>query len=195
MPFIFDGINDRLKYHIYQCHETSKFRRDDLNKDNDHFFVFPYINITSNRFKFLIKKYHFSMAHTIHNKLNCFIKRHKDALDKFSQNDIVYKISCGDCNATYVGHSKRQLKTRVEEHRSSVRRGCSKSVIFDHCSSHNHNFDWDGVEICDIEHSYKKRLISEMIFIKRQSFGINIQNDTDSLPTLYNHILNLLPPF
>lgn len=62
--FIFDGIDDKLKYHIHQCHETSKFRRDDLNKDNDHFFVLPYINITSNRFKFLTKKYHFNTAHT-----------------------------------------------------------------------------------------------------------------------------------
>lgn len=135
----------------------------------------------SNRFKFLAKKYGFRMAHTIHNKLNCFIQRHKDAVDKFSQSDIVYKISCCDCDATYVGQTKRQLRTRVEEHKNSVRRGCANFVISDHCISFSHNFNWDGVEVCDIEHSYKNRLISEMISIKRLSHDINIYNDTDSL--------------
>lgn len=93
-----------------------------------------------------------------------------------------------------MGQSKRQLKTRVDEHRSSVRRGCTNFVISDHCVSFNHDFDWEGAEVCDIEHSHTKRLISEMIFIKRQSEGINIHNDTDSLPILYNHIIGLLPP-
>lgn len=91
-------------------------------------------------------------------------------------------MSCGDCDATYVGQSKRQLTTRVDEHRNSVRRGASNSVIAD-CIRFNHNFEWDDVKIVDTEKEYKKRLISEMISIKRQSKGINIQSDTDSLPT------------
>jgi len=50
------------------------------------------------------------------------------------------------------------------------------------------NFKWDNIEILDIESSYNKRLISEMIHIKRQKHGINKQNDTESLQKTYSNI-------
>jgi len=34
----------------------------------------------------------------------------------FTQN--VYKINCNDCSASYVGQTKRQLGTRINEHRN-----------------------------------------------------------------------------
>jgi len=41
------------------------------------------------------------------------------------------------------------------------------------------------MDMLDIKPSYNKRLISEMIHIKRQKHGINRQNDMDSLPEIY----------
>jgi len=48
----------------------------------------------------------------------------------------------------------------------------------------DHDFDWDNVEILDVERK-NKRLISEMINIKSQSKGLNLQIDTDSLDRAY----------
>jgi len=42
----------------------------------------------------------------------------------------------------------------------------------------------DNVEILDVERNLNKRLISEMINIKSQSKGLNLQTDTDSLDRL-----------
>lgn len=117
-----------------------------------------------------------------------------DHIDKLSHNGIVYKISCNDCNATYIGQTKRQLKTRVQEHKRDIKSNTSPSVTSRHCSEFNHNFDWGRVEIMDEERSYSKRLTSEMIFIKRQKSGINKQSDTNLLPASYTPIINLLPP-
>jgi len=84
------------------------------------------------------------------------IKGHKDPLSNHSKKNVVYKISCKDCDATYVGQTKRKLNTRITEHRNQIN---SKSKT----TSHNHNFDWSNVEILDNERYYWKRIISKMI--------------------------------
>ncbi|EFN62053.1 hypothetical protein EAG_01370, partial [Camponotus floridanus] len=45
----------------------------------------------------------------------------------------------------------------------------------------NHTFDFDDVEILDEEAFLGKRLISEMIYIKRQKNALNLQSDTVKL--------------
>jgi len=51
----------------------------------------------------------------------------------------------------------------------------------------NHDFDWERVEILDVERNFNKRIVSEMIntHIKCQKNGINLQTDTDSLDRAY----------
>ncbi|KYN15798.1 hypothetical protein ALC57_11970, partial [Trachymyrmex cornetzi] len=44
----------------------------------------------------------------------------------------------------------------------------SPTVITDHRINLDHNFKWDNVRILDYESSYNKRLVSEMIHIKKQ---------------------------
>jgi len=65
---------------------------------------------------------------------------------------MVYKISYQDCDAAYVGQTKRQLKICVDEHSSDIRKKCgSPSGISIHRMNNNHNFDWKGVQILDNE--------------------------------------------
>ena len=40
-------------------------------------------------------------------------------LDKKS--DVVYKIPCKDCNASYIGETKRSFKVRTNEHKRAVK--------------------------------------------------------------------------
>jgi len=56
----------------------------------------------------------------------------------------------------------------------------------------DHDFDWDNPKILDKEKFYFKRLVSEMINIKSQKKALNIQSDTENLPTTYVEILNKL---
>jgi len=58
-------------------------------------------------------------------------------------------------------------------------------VITDHKIISDRDFDWDNVEILDVESNLNKRLISEMINIKSQSKGLNLQTDTDFLDRAY----------
>jgi len=48
--------------------------------------------------------------------------------------------------------------------------------------------NWNDVKIMDNEPSYSKRLIFEMIHIKKQSYGLNKQSDTD----LFGYISSII---
>jgi len=62
----------------------------------------------------------------------------------------------------------------------------------EHIIKYNHKFDWDNVQILDTESNYNKRLVSEMLLIKEQKYGINSQKDTEFLDEFYYCLLNNL---
>jgi len=89
-----------------------------------------------------------------------------------------------------VGQTKRLLKDRISEHRNHINRNSNQSsVITNHRRHFNHEFDWNNVKVLDEETNYKKRLISEMIHIKKQKHGLNSQNDTELLDPLYHDLV------
>jgi len=155
--------------------------------------VFPYVKTISESIAATIDNSKFVKGYRTLNNLNNFIKVHKDTNNYFSNNNVVYKIFCKDCDASYVGQTKRQLRTRIKEHISNVRSSNSKqSVIAEHTLKYSHSFDWDNIKILDSEPNYYKRLTSEMLHIKEQTNGINSQKDTELLDDCYTEILNTL---
>jgi len=54
------------------------------------------------------------------NKLTAFVKRHKDKNMLEVNNNIVYKIFCNNCNASYVGQTKKQLRIRINKHVKNI---------------------------------------------------------------------------
>lgn len=127
------------------------------------------------------------------NKLQSLIKGHKDRINYEDQKNVVYKINCSNCHVSYVGQTKRKLRTRIAEHRNDIKKNANNlSVISTHRLNFNHDFDWNNVRVLDKERSYCKRLISEMIYIKKQKEGINLQTDTENLDEIYSAIVDKL---
>jgi len=75
-----------------------------------------YIRNISEIIASLINKSIFTVGYRCLNKMNRIIKIHKDQIEHDYKNNIVYKIYCQNCDASYVGQTKRQLKTRIKEH-------------------------------------------------------------------------------
>jgi len=102
-----------------------------------------------------------------------------------------YKLRC---EATYVGQTKRQLRIKLKEHKNNLKQDQSKySVISEHnIIEYNHSFDWDNTKIIDRESNFDKRTVSEMIHIKQQKVGLNLNSDTELLDDSYFDILNKL---
>jgi len=69
------------------------------------------------------------------------------------------------------------------------------SVISDHIIDFEHSMERNNVNILDTEANYNKRIISEMLYIKEQSNGINSQKDIEFLDDSYFGIFNVLADF
>ncbi|XP_039309325.1 uncharacterized protein LOC120358632 [Solenopsis invicta] len=193
LDFIFKIIRERLR-----CLFVGRSKKQLLDNTSEElkkisWFTVPYVPSISERFINIFRNSNSKTAFYSLNKLSRFIKVQKDTLPISSCKDVVYKISCRDCDASYVGQTGRQVKTRISEHRNHIRRNVSsQSVITDHRIECGHDFDWDGVKVLDHEKSYHKRLISEILYIKQQCNGLNLQSDTDFLHHAYLSIVDSL---
>ncbi|XP_070169418.1 uncharacterized protein [Polyergus mexicanus] len=84
------------------------------------FFNIPYVLSTSGKIRYAIRDLDTKISYTGINKLNRFIKVQKDDISKEFHRNVVYKISCKDCDTSYVGQTSRFLKTRIQEHRNHI---------------------------------------------------------------------------
>jgi len=71
------------------------------------------------------------------------IKEHKKVFPKFLIKNVVYKLSCNDCNLSYVGQTGRQLQTQIIERKNHINRNMMiRSVIItENRMNYNHNFN------------------------------------------------------
>jgi len=199
LAFIFDKIKKRIKTLIVKKSSNNSLSNNNLESDDPEIkkiLVIPYINKISELVAATIDKSRYVIGYRTLNNLGGFVRVHKDTVETFSNNNVVYKISCRDCEASYVGQTKRQLKTRVKEHCNNFKSiSANPSVITEHAMQLSHSFDWDNVKILDTEKNYFKRSVSEMIHIKEQSLGLNAQKDTELLDSAYFDILDRLSKF
>ncbi|XP_018361384.1 PREDICTED: uncharacterized protein LOC108760084 [Trachymyrmex cornetzi] len=191
LPFIFNTVNQRIKQLLKTKYMTQDNSTENLNDvQSSSWLMVPFIPHHTERFKRFSNN---DVRVSFHspNKMAKYIKVQKDSLSKNSKNNVVYKISCENCDASYVGQTDRQLKTRISEHRNHIRHNASTlSVITEHRLQYGHEFQWDNIEILDEEPCYRKRLVSEMLNIKRQKNSLNLQTDTEGLHKAYIPIIN-----
>jgi len=198
LDLIFDKIDTRIKK-IFLNKVHSDMNNSILpNKKNDtdletnkKFFVIPYMCGISETVASLFNKSVYTVGFKGLNKLDKIVRVQKDYTEHSHKNNVVYKINCKNCDASYVGQTKRQIRTRIKEHYNNIKTDKSKhSVITEHIINFNHNFDWDNIKIMDTESNYNKRLVSEMLHIKEQKNGINLHKDTELLDESYSAILS-----
>jgi len=154
LPFVFSTINKRIKTLanriVRETNMEDNSKDISTNKDKIPFFTIPYVKSISESFLPITKKYGFNVAFSIPNTLNRFIKRGKDKINLMAQNECVYKIKCSNCDTSYVGQTKRQLGTRLKEHKADFKKKSgSMSVVSNHRLDNNHEMDWNGVTILD----------------------------------------------
>jgi len=98
----------------------------------------------------------------------------KDKVDIAQQNNIVYQVKCNGserdrCNLSYIGTSKRNLKTRMKEHEDDIRKKRTNSTaLCEHAITKEHTIDFENVSIIDKEKNERKRYILESLHIQQK---------------------------
>ena len=54
---------------------------------------------------------------------------------------MIYFITCGDCQAEYIGETGNELRTRIIEHKNVARRRDPLSALSQHSKSTTHEID------------------------------------------------------
>ncbi|KYN30706.1 hypothetical protein ALC56_15005 [Trachymyrmex septentrionalis] len=185
LTFIFD--NQRIKNLIRNRHITHRGLADNVGTNESvSWLTVPFIPFHTEKFK----RFNKNDIRVSFRSPNKYIKVQKDICPHTSRNNVVYKISCNNCDASYVGQTSRKLKTRIAEHRNHIRYTSDRSVVTEHGRQLDYEFKWDEVVILEEEPCYRRRLVSEMLNIRKQKNGVNLQSDTDGLHKAYIPIIN-----
>ena len=147
------------------------------------------LTLMYNRISNLFKPHNIWTIPTVNKSLTSIITRGKDKCNTLDRNNVVYKFECKDCDAVYVGETKRKLRRRRCEHKQNKN---ADAVINIHRKEYNHDFQWDKPKILDNEPNWGKRIISEMLHIKSHKYAINKKEDASKLSNLYLPIFKYL---
>jgi len=146
LQFIFGTINSRLKSLFNR--QTKKQNSDNIKDDcSKGWFLIPFISNVTEKFRHVANSLKRKLAFFSLHKLGRIIKAQKDTLPIVSNKNVMYKLSCKNCNATYVGQTKRKLATRVTEHMKDINKITSNhSVVTNHRIEMKHDFEWDKLQ-------------------------------------------------
>ena len=75
-------------------------------------------------------------------------RKPKDHIEESEKSGLVYKISCPDCDAVYIGEAGRSLKTRKREHFDAFKRmNVKKSALCQNIVDFVYFVTWDKAKI------------------------------------------------
>jgi hypothetical protein len=161
-------------------------------KDN-RWITIPYLGTVSDNIGRKLKKAGFKIAYKNESMLRPLFSGCKDKIDKWSRSGV-YKLSCADCEACYVGQTGRSFKVRINEHiRDWKKNKKDDSNFARHLIEESHHFDLDNnVEILHFESKGRLLNILEIMEIHKITKNTNSICLNDQLNNRELYISNLL---
>ena len=144
----------------------------------------PYVGHVSDALARTIRKAGVAVHLKPYNNIRSQLVRPKDKVPKEDKPGVIYRIKCGECSASYVGETGRQLKDRVAEHHKRT-----SSPVRKHLAQTDHSFSTDEVSVLHQEPEWFKRGVAEAIHIHRESPSLNRDRGRHHLPAIYREII------
>ena len=150
------------------------------------FISLPYIPGTSETLKRVFSSHKINCAFYSKETLRKQLSKPKDKVPINDRNNIIYKIPCNDCNASYIGETKRPFGVRKKEHQGNVKNGqTEKSNVARHCWSKDHKMNWDEMKIIDTDSYIWSRKLKETLHSIREGEGNYFNDISYQLPEIW----------
>ena len=160
--------------------------------------VLAYVQGLSETTLRIMTKYKVNTEMKPHNTIKRSLVRQKDKVDPQKMWEGVYSIACKNCNATYIGETKRILGTRTKEHKEDAEKASSsrpytrsnrQKQITDHMTQKNHTVDLEGANFVDRESDWRTRGIKEAIWIRKTKDSMNRDEGRYRVSHIYDNLL------
>ena len=142
---------------------------------------------TSETIARILQPYNIRVAHKPITTLRHLLTNVKDKDEPNNRQGAVYKIKCSDCQASYIGETGRNLKTRLTEHKRATRNGDVNNHIAEHHRLTNHTIDWDSAQCVTYSTNYFQPLTLESCFTNLEQTPLN---RCQQLPSPYKRLIH-----
>ena len=114
----------------------------------------PFHPDLSTPIKRILSRYNIAVTFSSSSSLRNLLTRTKSSPPTDSTTNVIYRIPCRDCPASYIGQTKRPILTRITEHERHFRLdnatddyGNIKSAPALHARKSSHTISWNDTEI------------------------------------------------
>jgi hypothetical protein len=149
----------------------------------------PYVKGVSEKLTNIFRDHGVNAYHKPMNTIRSMLVHPKDKTPDSNKCGVIYKISCPECEDTYIGETSRAMDVRLKEHQRT-RGKTPPTAVGDHIKKHDHDIDMDHVQIIGREEQFWNRKIREAIEIKTQHPSLNRDSGYE-LAAIYDDLLAL----
>ncbi|XP_038108053.1 uncharacterized protein LOC119766716 [Culex quinquefasciatus] len=173
----------------------------------------PFVNGLSQRIKksLSVDFPNITIATRNENTVNRLFTNTKDRIPNEMKTNVIYRIPCADCQASYVGLTTQHLKTRLSKHRSQrkqldelrsspncysptvqyeVQRMKEYTAVLKHTIEEQHSFELGNTQVLDQHRRSAALDVLEMCHIINTDHTVNKRSDVDGISSTYAGILH-----
>ena len=159
--------------YVRRCIMGGRSRKAPSPQQSKH-LALPYIKNISELTARLLRPHGITIAHQPEATLRTIVSQPKPKTSVLEKTNVVYKISCSDCDKHYVGQTGKKLSTRLHEHKLATKRHDQLSLISMHQDQHGHAFDWETAEVLGQAKQKKAREFLEAWFSSNRSINRHV---------------------
>lgn len=187
------GLSNLILNNIRSKHEK-KIQIQDLttlaqNEDaNFEYIAVPFYPKLTDKLSRVMKQHQIKLVFQNPGKLCDLLGSTKDKEKRKEFKSGIYQINCEDCDATYVGKTKRQLRVREKEHNNAIDKPNYKSSIGEHCRENEHRIG-SMVLLKESCEPYKLDAYESLYLCKKKDENLLNEQRFGNLPSvLYKYV-------
>ena len=101
----------------------------------------------------------------------------KDPEPEWKKKEVMYQVSCAECESVYIGQTGRTLENRISEHKGALKRHDAKNDIAVHAWTKQYKVDWQAATVTvkhmETNHSRRKTIEALHTHLQRETSNLD----------------------